>query len=81
MNKNTVKTIKDECLITKIINIHASCFSVIYNYTKHFFKVIKIPRRGEIYVYQAFYYRKRVFVLHVIEMSAFILLALLYIIN
>lgn len=34
-----------------------------------FFKVIKIPLRGEIYVYQAFYYRKRVFVLHVIEMS------------
>lgn len=68
-------------LLLKLLIFMPHAFPLFIITRNIFFKVIKIPRRGEIYVYQAFYYRKRVFVLHVIEMSAFILLALLYIIN
>lgn len=72
MYRQTDKTIKDEWLITKIINIHASCFSVIYNYAKlfliHWLKFLVVVTFTSI---NFFYIGNRVFVLRVIEMSAF----------
>lgn len=72
MYRQTDKTIKDEWLITKIINIHASCFSVIYNYAKlfliHWLKFLVVVTFTSIIF---FYIWNRVFVLRVIEMSAF----------
>lgn len=72
MYRQTDKTIKDEWLITKIINIHASCFSVIYNYAKlfliHWLKFLVVVTFTSIIL---FYIWNRVFVLRVIEMSAF----------